>query len=108
MGEQLDPTQRQDMLELVGRNRDVFSEEPGHTELPRHPIITESGKKVKQRPYHIPEARREALRTKIRSGPRECGCAVPEGTSTPGSNHGAEWPCYKERRTRFVQRTSTI
>ncbi|KAJ8399042.1 hypothetical protein AAFF_G00417090 [Aldrovandia affinis] len=55
MGEQLDLTQRQVMLELVGRNRDVFSEEPGHTELAQRPIIMESGKKVKHRPYHIPE-----------------------------------------------------
>ncbi|KAJ8397018.1 hypothetical protein AAFF_G00010720 [Aldrovandia affinis] len=62
-GEQLDPTQRQDMLELVGRNRDVFLEEPGHTELAQHSIVTEPGKKVKQRPYRIPEARREAVRT---------------------------------------------
>ncbi|KAJ8402388.1 hypothetical protein AAFF_G00368770 [Aldrovandia affinis] len=62
MGEQLDPTQRQDMLELVSRNRDVFSEEPGHTELARHSIVTEPGKKVKQRPYRIPEAvRTESL-----------------------------------------------
>ncbi|KAJ8391381.1 hypothetical protein AAFF_G00090110 [Aldrovandia affinis] len=60
MGEQLDPTQRQDMLELVGRNRDVFLEEPGHTA--RDSIVTEPGKKVKQRPYRIPEARREAVR----------------------------------------------
>ncbi|KAJ8388443.1 hypothetical protein AAFF_G00133190 [Aldrovandia affinis] len=73
MGEQLDPTQRQDMLELVGRNRDVFSEEPGHTELARHSIVTEPGKKVKQRPYRIPEARREAVRMEhpceARNGP---------------------------------------
>ncbi|KAJ8409947.1 hypothetical protein AAFF_G00209880 [Aldrovandia affinis] len=45
MGEQLDPTQRQDMLEVVGRNWNMFSEEPGHTELARHPIIMEPVKK---------------------------------------------------------------
>ncbi|KAJ8410036.1 hypothetical protein AAFF_G00210770 [Aldrovandia affinis] len=36
MGEQLDPTQRQDLLELVGRNWDVFLEEPAGTAPDNH------------------------------------------------------------------------
>ncbi|KAJ8364120.1 hypothetical protein SKAU_G00129510 [Synaphobranchus kaupii] len=58
MGEQLTPSQRQD---LVNRNRDVFSTEAGHTDLIQHQIVTEPGKRVKLRPYRIPEARREAI-----------------------------------------------
>ncbi|KAJ8353375.1 hypothetical protein SKAU_G00209420 [Synaphobranchus kaupii] len=58
MGEQLTPSQRQD---LVNWNRDVFSAEAGHTDLIQHRIITEPGKRVKLRPYRIPEARREAI-----------------------------------------------
>ncbi|KAJ8334093.1 hypothetical protein SKAU_G00397320 [Synaphobranchus kaupii] len=61
MGEQLTPSQRQDLRDLVNRNRDVFSNEAGHTDLIQHRIITESGKRVKLRPYRIPEARREAI-----------------------------------------------
>ncbi|KAJ8349857.1 hypothetical protein SKAU_G00249870 [Synaphobranchus kaupii] len=61
MGEQLTPSQRQDLQDLVNRNRDVFSTEAGHTDLIQHQIVTEPGKRVKLRPYRIPEARREAI-----------------------------------------------
>ncbi|KAJ8369139.1 hypothetical protein SKAU_G00091670 [Synaphobranchus kaupii] len=61
MGEQLTPSQRQDLQNLVNRNRDVFSAEAGHTDLIQHRIVTEPGKRVKLRPYRIPEARREAI-----------------------------------------------
>ncbi|KAJ8340681.1 hypothetical protein SKAU_G00353140 [Synaphobranchus kaupii] len=61
MGEQLTPSQRQDLQDLVNRNRDVFSTEAGHTDLIQHQIITEPGRRVKLRPYRIPEARREAI-----------------------------------------------
>ncbi|KAJ8376906.1 hypothetical protein SKAU_G00074860 [Synaphobranchus kaupii] len=61
MGEQLTPSQRQDLQDLVNRNRDVFSTEAGHTDLIQHQIITEPGSWVKLRPYRIPEARREAI-----------------------------------------------
>ncbi|KAJ8352126.1 hypothetical protein SKAU_G00236020 [Synaphobranchus kaupii] len=62
MGEQLTPSQRQD---LINRNRDVFSTEAGHTDLIQHQIVTEPGKRVKLRPYRIPEARREAIAAEI-------------------------------------------
>ncbi|KAJ8381088.1 hypothetical protein SKAU_G00018660 [Synaphobranchus kaupii] len=61
MGEQLTPSQRQDLQDLVNRNWDVFSTEAGHTDLIQHPIVTEPGKRVKLRPYRIPEARREVI-----------------------------------------------
>ncbi|KAJ8363260.1 hypothetical protein SKAU_G00120910 [Synaphobranchus kaupii] len=50
MGEQLTPSQRQDLQDLVNRNRDVFSAEAGHTDLIQHRIVTEPGKRVKLRP----------------------------------------------------------
>ncbi|KAJ8346947.1 hypothetical protein SKAU_G00283480 [Synaphobranchus kaupii] len=65
MGEQLTPSQRQDLQDLVNRNRDVFSAEAGHTDLIQHRIVTEPGKRVKLRPYRIPEARREAIAAEL-------------------------------------------
>ena len=67
LGEQLSPAQRQELMELVDQNQDVFSSEPGHTNLVQHHIINEPGKKVKLRPYRIPEARREAVRTEVKT-----------------------------------------
>ncbi|CAL8257046.1 unnamed protein product [Lota lota] len=45
LGQQLSPAQRQELTELVDWNQDVFSSEPGHTNLAQHHIITEPGKK---------------------------------------------------------------
>jgi len=67
MGEQLSERQRQDLRELIDRHKDVFSMEAGHTDLLQHHIITEPGKKVKIRPYRIPEARREAVRQEVKT-----------------------------------------
>uniref|UniRef100_A0A8C5CZT0 ribonuclease H n=1 Tax=Gadus morhua TaxID=8049 RepID=A0A8C5CZT0_GADMO len=67
LGEQLSPAQRQELMELVDQNQDVFSSEPGHTNLVQHHIINEPGKKVKLRPYRIPEARREAVRSEVKT-----------------------------------------
>ncbi|KAJ8337704.1 hypothetical protein SKAU_G00366700 [Synaphobranchus kaupii] len=78
MGEQLTPSQRQDPQDLVNRNRDVFSAEAGHTDLIQHRIVTEPGKRVKLRPYRIPEAQREAIAAEVRSCPWERGRAVAE------------------------------
>ena len=46
LGEQLGPAQRQELMELVDRNQDMFS---------------------KLRPYRIPEARRDAVRTEVKT-----------------------------------------
>ncbi|KAJ8354155.1 hypothetical protein SKAU_G00217220 [Synaphobranchus kaupii] len=70
MGEQLTPSQRQDLQDLVNWNRDVFSAEAGHTDLIQHQIVTEPGKWVKLRPYRIPEARREAIAAELPMGTR--------------------------------------
>ena len=67
MGDQLTPQQRRDLRELVNQHRDVFSAEAGRTDLVHHRIVTEPGKKVKLRPYRIPEARREAVRREVRT-----------------------------------------
>ena len=67
MGEQLSGWERQNLRELIDRHRDVFSVDAGHTDLLQHHIITEPGKRVKLRPYRIPEARREAVRQEVKS-----------------------------------------
>ncbi|KAG5261141.1 hypothetical protein AALO_G00300500 [Alosa alosa] len=48
VGPSLSPHQRQMALELVDRNRDVFSSLPGHTEVVQHEIRTMPGKTVNQ------------------------------------------------------------
>jgi len=67
MGEQLSERQRQDLRELIDCHRDVCSTDAGHTDLLQHHIITEPGKKVKLRPYRIPEARTEAVRQEVKT-----------------------------------------
>ncbi|KAJ8346383.1 hypothetical protein SKAU_G00277840 [Synaphobranchus kaupii] len=62
----------QELKELISRNRDVFSDQPGRTNVIAHDIITEPGKKVRLRPYRIPETRREAVRD-------EAGLALCKG-----------------------------
>ncbi|XP_073727643.1 uncharacterized protein [Misgurnus anguillicaudatus] len=62
----LNPQQKQEVLELVDRNKDVFSIVPGHTQMIQHEIQTVPGKIVQQRPYRIPEARREAIKEEVR------------------------------------------
>ena len=62
---QLSQQQKQELTELVDRNRDVFSTRPGRTHVLTHDIITEPFKKVRLRPYRIPEARRQAIREEV-------------------------------------------
>lgn len=50
---------------LFGIFSDVFSSVPGKTQLVRHDIKTPPGVIVKQRPYRIPEARRQAIEEEI-------------------------------------------
>lgn len=66
MGIQLSPRQKQDLQELLWRNRDVFSDLPGLTSLISHDIVTEPGKIVRLRPYRIPEAKREAIQKEVK------------------------------------------
>ena len=56
--------QKQELTELVIQNQHVFSSEPGHNYLVQH-IITEP-RKIKWRPYRIPEDRWEAIRMEVK------------------------------------------
>ncbi|XP_063041160.1 uncharacterized protein LOC134436063 [Engraulis encrasicolus] len=66
VGPDLSPHQRQMTLELVDRNRDVFSSLPGHTEVTQHEIRTIPGRTVTQRPYRVPEARKVAIKEEVK------------------------------------------
>ncbi|KAJ8353479.1 hypothetical protein SKAU_G00210460 [Synaphobranchus kaupii] len=90
MGEQLTPSQQQDLQDLVNRNRDVFSAEAGHTDLIQHRIVTEPGKRVKLRPYRIPEARREAIAAEMRE--RYCSISYVNHTWIMDRTSGASAP----------------
>ena len=65
MGKQLTPHQIQELQELMDQNRDVLSEPPGWTSITANDIVTEQGRKVRLRPYRIPEARRKAIREEV-------------------------------------------
>ncbi len=57
--------QKAELQHLVGQFSDVFSAVPGKTQVLQHHIKTPPGVVVKQRPYHIPEARRQAIEEEI-------------------------------------------
>lgn len=61
MGLDLSLQQRQECMELVDRNQDVFSVKPGTTHLAVHEIRTKPGKIINQRPYRVPEAHKETI-----------------------------------------------
>ena len=65
-GTELSPAQGQDLKELIGRSRDVFSERPGQTHAITHDIDTKPGVVIRQRPYRIPEARRKAVQEEVK------------------------------------------
>ena len=50
--------QCQDLQELVAQNKDVFSDQPGHTQVTQHHVNTKPEKKVKLCPYQVPEAQK--------------------------------------------------
>ena len=83
LGSQLTPDQRQEMQELVSRNRDVFSTTPGRTDAITHDIVTEPGRWVKLRPYRIPEARRQVIREEVQ---RMLGLGVIEESHSAWSS----------------------
>uniref|UniRef100_A0A803K005 Gypsy retrotransposon integrase-like protein 1 n=1 Tax=Xenopus tropicalis TaxID=8364 RepID=A0A803K005_XENTR len=66
VAETLTNSQKQEMREFLVRNRQIFSDQPGLTEIIKHDIITEPGVKVNVRPYRIPEARRQAVAEEIK------------------------------------------
>uniref|UniRef100_A0A8C5Q3B7 Integrase catalytic domain-containing protein n=1 Tax=Leptobrachium leishanense TaxID=445787 RepID=A0A8C5Q3B7_9ANUR len=57
--------QKAEVKVFLRQNREVFSAIPGRTQIIRHDIITEPGKKVCLKPYRVPEARRQAIKTEV-------------------------------------------
>ncbi len=65
-GSPTDPTQKQDLRDLVSKHSDVFSLLPGRTTVVHHDIVTKPGRKVRQKLYCIPEAQWEAIGEEVR------------------------------------------
>ncbi len=65
MNPDLSATQKAELQHLIGQFSDVFSAVPGRTHLLQHDIRTPTGVIVKQRPYRIPEARRQAIEDEV-------------------------------------------
>ncbi|KAL0174660.1 hypothetical protein M9458_030628 [Cirrhinus mrigala] len=61
----LSAAQKADLRHLVGQFLDVFSDNPGQTNVLSHDIRTPPGVIVRQRPYRVPEARRQAIEAEI-------------------------------------------
>ncbi|KAL0194996.1 hypothetical protein M9458_008568, partial [Cirrhinus mrigala] len=61
MNPHLSPTQKTELQHLVDQFSDVFSSSPGQTNVIQHEIRTPPGVIVRQRPYRVPEARRQAI-----------------------------------------------
>ncbi len=62
---QLSAAQKTELQHLVGQFPDVFSSTPGQTQILQHEIRTPPGTIVRQRPYRVPEARRQAIEEEI-------------------------------------------
>ncbi|KAJ8369324.1 hypothetical protein SKAU_G00093520 [Synaphobranchus kaupii] len=82
MGKHLSPHQVQELKDLIIHNRDVFSDQPGRTNVIAHDIITEPGKRVRLRPYRILETRREAVRDEETGMP--VVTSLPRGPNVEG------------------------
>ncbi len=61
----LSATQKGELQHLVGQFSDVFSSLPGQTNVLQHDIRTPPGVVVRQRPYRVPEARRQAIEEEV-------------------------------------------
>ncbi|KAL1269301.1 hypothetical protein QQF64_031590 [Cirrhinus molitorella] len=61
----LSAAQKTELQHLVGQFSDVFSILPGRTNVITHDIRTPPGVIVRQRPYRVPEARRQAIEEEI-------------------------------------------
>ncbi|XP_026116332.1 uncharacterized protein LOC113094960 [Carassius auratus] len=65
VGEQLSPMQKAEITTLVRQFKDVFNTLPGQTRIIQHEIRTPPGEIIRQRPYRIPEARRQAIEEEV-------------------------------------------
>ncbi|KAL0151201.1 hypothetical protein M9458_053392 [Cirrhinus mrigala] len=61
----LSPTQKVELQHLIGQFSDVFSTVPGQTHVLHHDIRMPLGVIVRQRPYRVPEARRQAIEEEV-------------------------------------------
>ncbi|XP_067293545.1 uncharacterized protein [Pseudorasbora parva] len=65
VGDHLAAAQKTELNHLVRQFSDVFSTRPGQTNVIQHDIRTPPGVIVRQRPYRVPEARRQAIEDEI-------------------------------------------
>ncbi|KAI2667015.1 Retrovirus-related Pol polyprotein from transposon 17.6 [Labeo rohita] len=65
VGDHLSAAQKTELSHLVSQFSDVFSTRPGQTNVIQHDIRTPPGVIVRQRPYRVPEARRQAIEDEI-------------------------------------------
>ncbi|KAI2652407.1 Retrovirus-related Pol polyprotein from transposon 17.6 [Labeo rohita] len=61
----LSAAQKAELQHLVGQFPDVFSSRPGQTNVIQHDIRTPPGVIVRQRPYRVPEARRQVIEEEV-------------------------------------------
>ncbi|KAI2647467.1 Transposon Ty3-G Gag-Pol polyprotein [Labeo rohita] len=61
----LSAAQKAELQHLVSQFQDVFSSQPGQTSVVHHDIKTPPEVIIRQRPYRVPEARRQAIEEEI-------------------------------------------
>ena len=64
-GQHLDEEQKNKLQNLVNEFSDVFSNQPGRTNVIEHRIILTTNKPIRQCPYRIPQAYREKVKKEI-------------------------------------------
>ncbi|KAK3535795.1 hypothetical protein QTP70_021108, partial [Hemibagrus guttatus] len=64
-GEELSPAQQQDLVELFDQFNNIFSAIPGLLQLVQHEIKTPPGMVVRQWPYRVLEAHRQAIEEEV-------------------------------------------
>ncbi|KAI2667414.1 Retrovirus-related Pol polyprotein from transposon 17.6 [Labeo rohita] len=65
VGEHLSAAQKTELQHLISQFSDVFSTRPGRANVIEHDICTPPGVFVRQRPYRVSEARRQAIEDEI-------------------------------------------
>ncbi|KAI2643107.1 Retrovirus-related Pol polyprotein from transposon 17.6 [Labeo rohita] len=76
MNPHLSPVQKTELQHLVDQFSDVFSSFPGQTNVIHHEIRTPPGVIVQQRPYRVPEARRQGIEEEVQQM-HKLGVIVP-------------------------------
>ncbi|KAL0149347.1 hypothetical protein M9458_055385 [Cirrhinus mrigala] len=103
----LSAAQKAELRHLVGQFLDVFSDTPGQTNVLSHDIRTPPGVIIRQRPYRVPEARRQAIEEEIQ---KMLKLGVIEPSRSPWSSpivlvpkpDGTLWFCNDYRRLNEV------